>query len=39
MIPAAFDYEVADSAAHALSLLAEHARTRSCWLAGTRCCR
>ena len=24
MIPAAFDYEVADSAAHALSLLAEH---------------
>src|ERR1700745_30945 len=24
MIPASFDYEVADSAAHALSLLAEH---------------
>ena len=24
MIPASFDYEVADSAAHALALLAEH---------------
>ena len=35
MIPATFDYEVAESAEHAVSLLGR-ARTRSCLPAATR---
>ena len=39
MIPAAFDYLRAESVDEAIDLLAETARTPSCWPAATRCCR
>ena len=38
MIPAPFDYEVAESVEHAVELLGD-ATTRSCSPAAIRCCR